>query len=506
MNLSQFIQEYCNSFSNILTEGVQSRDINKAQALIRSYLVKSKIYTMPITVPVIVDGERCQLVECFQPDRNLGAAFIWNMGDTRQIKAVGFTSDFNEHHVELTASAIREGKVLPVWEVYVESKGTNVVQMCKLVQKVLTGKVDMTVAAVREEIMDSQLFESVEEMVTEASDDRLINDLVKRRNSIYHKIRNLNKKGADVTSLQDEYNEITKQLAEARTSIRSNVSAKPVADPDLEKAEANFQETMRATPEERFSDMKTYIYNVIAGIRPLALLCGAPGVGKTYRVMQAVKGTGKQQDVDYKLMKGKCTPTALFMALHDFKNEGQLLIMDDCDSIFQDPNAINLIKAACDSSDERWVTWGIASQIPMDEETAAKCDDAVIMNGKYYYPKQFQTLAGMIIITNFSAGQIDTAIRNRALICDLNFTTQEILDLVKGIAPSIQPNILPMAAKEKALDYLRQLADSKAPVELSIRTFTLCAGLFASDCPESQVRRMINEQMRLNFLRGGKRY
>lgn len=505
MNLSTFIVENCGNIFKVVQESILSRDVNKAQELIKKFLLKSNIFTLPSTTMGIIDGQRCQMVEVFKPDKNLGAAFIWEIGNTSQIKAIGFTRDFNQTHVDLATPDL-----VTKWDVYVESKGTNVVQMCKLAKQVLTGKVSMEASSIRQEIRASQLFESrnpeVEDLIMEGNVDPVIADLTKKKNSLYHKIRNANNKGTDVSKLEKEYKAICDQLADAKTSIRKNVAVKTTPDPDVEKLETNFFDSVRATPEERFGDMKNYIYNVIAGIRPLALLCGAPGIGKTYRVMQAVKGTGKQQGVDYKLLKGKCTPTALYMALHDFKDEGQLLIIDDCDSIFQDNNAINLLKAAYDSSDERWVTWSIASWIPMDDETAANSTDAVIMNGKPYYPKEFQYKGGCIIITNYTAGQIDTAVRNRALICDLNFTTHEILDLIEGIAPQLQPNVLTDKAKSKAMKYLRELADAKAPVELSIRSFTLCAGLFASDCPESQVKRMINEQMKLNFLRGGKKY
>ena len=182
--------------------------------------------------------------------------------------------------------------------------------------------------------------------------------------------------------------------------------------------------------------------------------------------------------------------------------------MDDCDSVFKDGDAINLLKAAFDSSDERWVSWNISSPIPMPTELAEVCDDAVWNENKnrWEYPKEFLYEGGGIVITNFNAGQIDTAIRNRALICDLSFTVQEVLDLIRGLAPKIGVGVVSTEAKERALDYLQYLADRKAPVELSIRSFTLCAELYMSDAPEKSIRRMINEQMRLQFARGGHKY
>ena len=64
-----------------------------------------------------------------------------------------------------------------------------------------------------------------------------------------------------------------------------------------------------------------------------------------------------------------------------------------------------------------------------------------------------------------------------------------------------------MEEKEKALAYLEELAEQGAPVELSIRSFTSCADIFMSDdAPEKAIKRRIREQMKNQFLRGGKKY
>jgi hypothetical protein len=503
MDLSSFIKENCRP----LFEGVRSRDIDKAIKLMSSYLSKRKIYTVPQTYAVSVDNKNKLAVYMFN-EKSEGALFIWDLAATAQVEAVLFTKDFNNAF----ATSFYPDSQQHTYDVYAEAKGANTVQMMKLVEAVLTGKVAMTTAAVSAHIRDAQLFESV--IFTENSihvnedKDPHLAELERKKGNLYQRLRDAKKKGKDTEGLQAEYDKLVAELAEARVSVRGSVTVNAATDKDVESINTMFEDEERATPEERFDDMKNYIYNVIKGIRPLALLCGAPGVGKTYRVMQAVKGSGLEQNRDYKLLKGKCTPAALYMALHDFKNKGQLIIMDDCDSVFKDPDAINLLKAAFDSSDERWVTWGISTPIPMPTEIAEMCDDAVWdeVKGKWYYPKEFLYEAGGLVITNYNAGQIDTAVRNRALICDLSFTTNEILSLIRGLAPKIMAGVISEGAKMKALDYLQELADKKAPVELSIRSFTLCAGLYDSDAPERSVKRMINEQMRLQFARGGKKY
>lgn len=504
MDLSSFIRESVPALTQCF-ESIRSRDIEKAITLMTSYLKKRKIYTIPVIDQMTIGGKPKLGVYVFN-ENDEGALFIWELAQSAQVETVLFTKKFNEACV----SAVQGGQ--HIFDVMVEAKGANTVQMLKLVESVLTGKTKMNEADIRAKIKDAQLFESViasehSKRITEEKDPHIA-DLERKKANMYQRKRDAEKKGKDVSDLQAQYDEICKELAEARLSVQSNIPVDSKPDVDITKAQNFFEEEERATPEERFADMRYYIYSVITGQSPLALLCGAPGVGKTYRVMQALKGTGKEQNRDFKILKGKITPSALYMTLHDFKEEGQILLMDDCDSVFKDQDAINLVKAAYDSSDERWVTWGIATPIPMSAEMAEMCDDAVFdeTKNRWFYPKEFLYEGGGIIITNYSAGQIDTAIRNRAMICDLSFTVEEVLQLVRDIAPSIKPDIWTPEMKEEAMDYLETLHKKGAPVELSVRSFCTCLKVIASGAPEKAKKRMINEQMKLLYVRGGKKY
>ncbi len=506
MDLSTFIKE---SVGTHIYEAVRSRDIEKAIQLISSYLKKRKIYTVPVIHQCTVESKR-KLTVMVWTDNNEGGAFIWDLGASAQIEAVAFTKDFDK-----AFSSFHSGeKATTTWDVYVEAKGANTLQMCKLVELVLTGKCPMSVSKINDTIRDAQIFESAYEIIEDGVNEDIVDDLRKKKNQIYHKMHNAKKKGQNVDDLQAQFDEISKQLQNARLSVKGNAPITVTPDQDIEAIQSFFEEEERATPEERFEDMVSYIHQIIAGIRPFALLCGAPGVGKTFRVKQTIKQSGldMSQDAltgDWLLLKGKCTATNLYKSLFNFKAAGQIVVFDDCDSVFKDPDAINLLKAAYDSDDERYVSWGTAQAIPYpDQEAAAGVEglDFDSIKGKWMYPKQFLYEGSGILITNFSAGQIDTAIRNRALICDLDFTVQEVLDLISGLAPKIMPGVLSDAAKEKALEYLQELADKKAPVNLSIRSFTLCAQMYMSDAPEKAIQRRIRENMRLQSLRGGSKY
>lgn len=496
MRLTEYIKGQL--AGGVVTEAVNLRDFQKACALIRSYLGKRGIYTIPVSKTLMIGSRQKTAIAVFTTN-GTGAVFLWdmqsNMGSS-EVDSVYFTDDMDEFlsywyedtHVDLNMKC---GVIL---------NGASITKAVRLVEDVLTGKVRMSYRALVDFVSGARMYEGYAVM-----EDALA-DIKKKKAALYMRIRSWNRKGKDTTELQKQYDDVVSQYNVLKTSAVDRPKVSILPDVEVSKAQAFFEDDMRATPEERFDDMKSYIYNVITGIRPLALICGAPGVGKTFRVMQAVEGTKKQLGRDYLILKGRCTPTALFIAAFEMRKENQLLIIDDCDSIFKDNDSINLIKAMYDSSDRRIVTWAVSRPPEVDAEKGELLGIIPNEKGKYFLPRDFEYKGGGIIITNLRAGMIDTAIRNRALICDLDFTTDEIIGLIRGIAPKIKPNEISAEAKERAIAYLEDLVKKGAPVELSIRTFTLCAGMYMSDAPEKAIQRRINEQMRLQSARGGRRY
>jgi hypothetical protein len=505
-NLSQYLKKNCYKpiTRGPIFESIRNVDVEKALKSIENILRKRNVYLIPAIEAAHISDATCFVVFGYNND-NKGCAFVWERSNTTQLRSVCFTDDFDKSFVAFTDNTPFK------WNVDLVLKGASIVRAVQLVADVMSGKIPMTTAALNKAVRDAQIWESQEEMeaslIYEASDDQIIRNLETQKSRLYRRIRDWNKAGKDTTQLEKEYEDIKRELFDARTSVRANVAMNPINDPSIQKMEQRFEEEERATPEERFSDMESYILNVILGLDTSALICGAPGVGKTYRIMQAIKKEGKVRGQDYDVIKGKCTPMVLFQMLHDYKENGQLLVIDDADDIITDMTSINLIKAATDSSDERIVSYGSGAKIFVPEEKAGLYDDwEMDGSGRLIYPKSFVYEGGVIIITNMRAGQIDTAIRSRAMICDLNFTTAEVLDLVRGLSPHICPETLTPESKERALEYLNKLAESGAPMEISIRSFTLVAKLYLSNAPENAIERRIREQMKLKFERGGKKY
>ena len=301
----------------------------------------------------------------------------------------------------------------------------------------------------------------------------------------YRQILNAIKGGA--TSLED-----------LECSVKKNVSVSS-SIPGAAEVQKKI-EIAKSDPKTAFKEMQLYVKMVIKGIQPAVILCGAPGIGKTFRVKQQLKAAGYTMTPD-NTVKGKCTPRQLYLTLYNNKGKGDIVLVDDADSLVgpkAPEDCINILKAALDSTadDEgRLVSYKVSGELKDDEGVPV--------------PKSHYNKCGMIVITNYSVGQIDTALRNRAFTQSLDFSTKDLLEIIRDIMPNIESNRLSMTSKAKAMNYLEKLVEEGKPIEVSCRSFITCARIYenAEDDEALQLaEKMIAEQMRNSAIRGGKKF
>lgn len=136
---------------------------------------------------------------------------------------------------------------------------------------------------------------------------------------------------------------------------------------------------------ETFSALREVSKGVADGAIRGLVIAGAPGVGKSYEVIKTVEDHGladKAELLDgmegderddmadslnitntktYELVKGHITASSLYELLYRNRHDNNTIIMDDIDSIFNDDKALNLLKAALDTSSKRRLTWAVAN-------------------------------------------------------------------------------------------------------------------------------------------------
>ena len=118
---------------------------------------------------------------------------------------------------------------------------------------------------------------------------------------------------------------------------------------------------------------------------------------------------------DFVFVKGYSTAKALYRTL--FENNGKIIVFDDCDSIQKDSTAVNILKAAADSYDERWVDW--RSENPFSD-----------------LPRSFMFTGQIVFISNMPYHRLDQAIRSRSMCVDLSMTVEQKLERMARIIES----------------------------------------------------------------------
>lgn len=132
----------------------------------------------------------------------------------------------------------------------------------------------------------------------------------------------------------------------------------------------------------RYMAMERLAPRCINGAIPSVIISGPPGVGKSWTVTEALRASGRLRHDGitnvggggplnalnektgervatpgyFDQIQGSCTAVGLYMALWHMRNSG-VLFLDDCDAVFRDEDALNLLKVATDSTRERLVSW-----------------------------------------------------------------------------------------------------------------------------------------------------
>jgi predicted AAA+ superfamily ATPase len=143
----------------------------------------------------------------------------------------------------------------------------------------------------------------------------------------------------------------------------------PVAQP-VTVAETD-QEAMNRIAT-RFEILDEMAEACIKGDIRAMIVSGPPGVGKSFGVEQQLekaslfdKIANKRQK--YEVVKGAMTALGLYAQLYRYSDKGNILVFDDCDSVFGDELSLNILKAALDSGKRRRICWNSDSRLLRDE-------------------------------------------------------------------------------------------------------------------------------------------
>jgi hypothetical protein len=139
--------------------------------------------------------------------------------------------------------------------------------------------------------------------------------------------------------------------------VKATVVEKTMSDKEIEQEIS-----------DRFEVLELLTRGVIAREIKSMIVSGAAGIGKTYTIDKMLLDAEKSGKVSkFSMMTGSCTAVGLYLQLWAHQNAGNVLVLDDIDSIFDDQEALNLLKGALDTGRQRTISWLGASKFLKDE-------------------------------------------------------------------------------------------------------------------------------------------
>jgi hypothetical protein len=117
---------------------------------------------------------------------------------------------------------------------------------------------------------------------------------------------------------------------------------------------------------ERFDMLEDMTRATKKGDVRAMIVSGPPGVGKSFGVEKVL---GKHDTLavlgerapKYQVVKGAMSAIGLYCKLFNYADKDNVLVFDDCDSIFADELSLNILKAALDSKKNRTIHWNTDS-------------------------------------------------------------------------------------------------------------------------------------------------
>lgn len=161
----------------------------------------------------------------------------------------------------------------------------------------------------------------------------------------------------------------------------------PKSVPVIQVAPVKFEtdEQILAKLEERFDVLSTLTDAAITGITKSLIVSGPAGLGKSFTVEKALEKHDPKA-TRHEIIKGYVRATGLFRSLYEYRHKGNTIVFDDADAIFFDDVSLNLLKAACDSTEKRVISWRSEARFEDDEGQVI--------------PRSFQFNGSIIFITN----------------------------------------------------------------------------------------------------------
>ena len=147
-------------------------------------------------------------------------------------------------------------------------------------------------------------------------------------------------------------------------------------------------EEILTSQRRRFRTLDRMAQGVVRKQVRSMVVSGPAGIGKTYTIEGILETAANDETIQYTGVRGFIKATGLYKLLWENREENQVILLDDADSVFADEVSLNLLKGALDTSKRRYISWR------SEKEFESEAGEAI--------PNNFEYKGSVIFITNLN--------------------------------------------------------------------------------------------------------
>jgi hypothetical protein len=145
----------------------------------------------------------------------------------------------------------------------------------------------------------------------------------------------------------------------------------PETKPVIKETDEEIKNRLRS----RFQILTDMTKAVKRGDVNALIVSGAPGVGKSHGIEEVMQRYETMEllgmERKHEVIKGNLSAIGLYAKLYSLRKKDNVVIFDDCDTIFEEVLPLNILKAALDSKPKRTISWNTDSYKLRNEDVPA---------------------------------------------------------------------------------------------------------------------------------------
>lgn len=185
---------------------------------------------------------------------------------------------------------------------------------------------------------------------------------------------------------------------------------------------------------KKYDIPRHFIKSVKKGFHKSFIFLGRAGTGKTYLAEETLKGKKA------KFTGGTITPLSLYKFLYENNKKNMVLVFDDTAGLMKSTNAYALLLGVLANGKASW------------DSTTGKLKNI---------PLEFDFKGGIIFIANKLICENEEAIRSRSLVYEIEFTYEEMINMMYNIAEK--------EGGVDIVDFIKENTD-RSTINLNLRT------------------------------------